>query len=84
MFDIDELIANVVNEFKICDKCKGTNLSTLIPALKAIDESANVVVGCHSYCGPGRDYPFVFVNNKPVKGETQAELIEKVKNALEF
>lgn len=84
MFDLDELLANVTNEFKVCDKCKGTNLTTLIPALESLDSSANIVVGCQSYCGPGRDYLFVFVNNKPIKAQNQGELLEKVKNALNF
>jgi len=72
----------VKNEFKICDKCKGTNLFALKAELEKIDNDANIRIGCLSYCGPGRDFPFVFVNNKPIKAENQLELVTKVKQML--
>lgn len=81
MFDFDSLFATP-NEFRVCDKCKATNINTLLPKLKAIDPDALVFVGCQSYCGPGRDRSFVFVNNKPVVAENENELIEKVKAVL--
>ncbi|HAX72820.1 MAG TPA: DUF1450 domain-containing protein [Firmicutes bacterium] len=81
MFDLDSLFAEP-NEFRVCDKCKGTNINTLLPKLKAVDPKAKIFTGCQSYCGPGRDRPFVFVNNKPIIADNEAELIEKVKTAL--
>jgi len=84
MFDLDALMKAVKNEFKVCDKCKGTNLNTLIPKLEKLDPEAKITVGCHSYCGPGRDFPFVFVNNKPIRGVDETELIEKVKESLDL
>lgn len=81
MFDLDSLFAEP-NEFRVCDKCKATNLNTLLPQLKAIDEQAKVYIGCQSFCGPGRDRPFVFVNNKPIIADNEKELIEKVKQVL--
>ena len=81
MFDLDALLAEP-NEFRICDRCKATNIHSLKPKLQAIDPKAEIFVGCHSYCGPGRNKPFAFVNNKPVTGETEAELLEKVKDLL--
>ena len=30
MFNLDDLFAEP-NEFRVCDKCKGTNLTTLLP-----------------------------------------------------
>ncbi|MGL4337481.1 MAG: DUF1450 domain-containing protein [Turicibacter sp.] len=81
MFDFDSLFA-VPNEFRVCDKCKATNINTLLPRLKEIDADAKVFIGCQSYCGPGRDRSFVFVNNKPVVAATEDELIEKVKEVL--
>jgi len=83
MLDLEALIDQVPNEFKVCERCKGTNLVTLIPKLKKLDEQANIKVGCHSYCGPGRDAPFAFVNNKPVCGKDEDDLIEKIKYQLE-
>ena len=82
MFDLDNLLIEP-NEFRVCDKCKATNTKTLVPKLKAIDPEAKIYVGCHSYCGPGRDRVFAFVNNKPLLGATENDLIEKIKAVLE-
>ena len=83
MFDLDAVITDFQNEFKVCDRCKGTNLGTLIPRLEKLDPNAKIVKPmCISYCGPGRDYPFVFLNNKPIKGENEDELIQKIKEVL--
>lgn len=81
MFNLDDLLAEP-NEFRVCNKCKGTNLNTLLPRLKQIDPKAKIYQGCQSYCGPGRDRVFVFVNNKPILANTEDELIQKVKEVL--
>ena len=84
MFDIDALVADFKNEFKVCDKCKGTNLKTLVPKLQKLDPDAIILPPlCVSYCGPGRDYPFVLLNNKPIQGENEDDLIVKIKEVLE-
>ena len=49
MFNLDDLFAEP-NEFRVCDKCKATNLNTLLPRLKAIDPKAKIYQGCQSYC----------------------------------
>ncbi|MCL2560367.1 MAG: YuzB family protein [Turicibacter sp.] len=83
MLDLDALMTEFQNEFKVCDKCKGVNLTTLIPKLQQLDPSATITPpACISYCGPGRDYPFVFLNNKPIKGEDEDDLIQKIKAVL--
>jgi len=76
-------MTKVKNEFKVCDRCKGSHLATLIPRLKELDDQAEIKVGCHSYCGPGRDAPFAFVNNKPVLGTNEDDLIKKIKDVLD-
>lgn len=81
MFDLDALLKEP-NEFRICDKCKGTNADTLGKKLKELDSKAHLLVGCQSYCGPGRDRPFVFVNGKPLVADNEDALIEKVKEFL--
>ena len=81
MFNLDDLFAEP-NEFRVCDKCKATNLNTLLPRLKAIDPKAKIYQGCQSYCGPGRARSFVFVDNKPILAENEDELIQKVKEFL--
>ena len=83
MFDLDALITDFKNEFKVCNRCKGTNIRTLIPRLEKLDPEANILkLACISYCGPGRDYPFVFLNNKPIIGEDEDDLIRKIKEVL--
>jgi len=83
MFDLDGLVADFRNEFKVCNRCKGVNIGTLIPRLEKLAPDARILKSaCVSYCGPGRDYPFVFLNNKPIKGENEDELIGKIKEVL--
>lgn len=83
MFDLNAFLVDFQNEFKVCDRCKGPNLKTLIPRLEKLDPNANIQKPtCVSYCGPGRDCPFVFLNNKPIKGENEDDLIQKIKEVL--
>ena len=79
MLDLEQLSMTAVkNEFKVCESCRGSNLETLVPRLRKIDGEAAIKIGCHSYCGPGRDFPFVFINNKPIYAENEDDLIQKV------
>lgn len=68
--------------FKICDKCKATNINSLVPRLKEIDDKADIDIRCHNFCGVGRTKPFVIIDHIPVIAETEDELIEKIKEHL--
>lgn len=69
----------MINEFRICDRCKATNVNTLIPKLKEIDSACKIKVGCQNFCGIGMKKSFAIVNNIPVIAENEDELIEKIK-----
>lgn len=71
-----------VNEFKVCDICKGSNVTSLIPKLKEIDNEANIDIGCQGFCGPGSKKPFVIVNNIAVIHETEDEVIDEVRRII--
>jgi len=85
MIDLDKIVdTDFKNEFKVCDRCKGTNLKTLVPRLKKLDPDANILPPiCVSYCGPGRDFPFVFLNNKPIKGVDEDDLIRRIRDVVD-
>lgn len=70
------------NEFRICDKCKGTNIKTLVPKLKEIEPDANIMVGCQNLCGIGRNKSFVILNHIPIITETEDDLIKEIKKRL--
>lgn len=72
----------MTNEIKICDVCHATNIKTLVPRIKKLDPKAELHIGCHSYCGPGRKKSFAFVNNRPLTAQNEDQLIEKINKIL--
>ncbi len=70
------------HEFRICDKCKATNIKTLIPKLKLIDPNATIIIGCQNLCGIGRNKSFAILNHIPIIAENEDELITKIKNQI--
>lgn len=72
-----------MNQFRVCDKCKGTNINSLLPKLKEIDSTAEIIIGCQNFCGIGARKPFVICNHVPIVADTEEDLINKIKDALE-
>lgn len=77
---------NVVTEekvtFRVCDECLGVNLKTLIPKLKKKAPNAEFIIGCQSYCGPGRKQTFTLVNSRICIADTEVELMPLVDEKL--
>lgn len=71
-----------MNQFRVCDKCRATNIKTLLPKLKALDNEAEIIIGCQNFCGIGARKSFVICNHIPIVAETEDELIEKIKQAI--
>lgn len=71
-----------MNEFKICNKCRGYDFEELKKELEKLDPGAKIMVGCQSMCAIGAKRPFVIVNGIPVIEESIEEVIKKVKEML--
>lgn len=70
------------NTLKICDKCKGTNIKTLIPKVKKIDKDIEVKIGCFNFCGIGIKMSVCILNDIPITAESENELIRKINEKL--
>lgn len=69
----------MVNDIRICDKCKHMRIKTIVPKLKALAPDVELKIGCKSYCGPCSRSAFIFVNGRYVTGKTEEEALEKAK-----
>ncbi len=69
--------------FKICDKCKGTNVKTLVPKLKKLKPDADIEIGCQGFCGIGRTNSFVIVDHMPIIAENENDLIKSVSEYIQ-
>lgn len=65
-------------EIKVCDKCRKTNIDTLLPKLKNIFPDAKYKIGCTNMCGIGATKSFVVLDFLPVIAEDEDELIKKL------
>ncbi|WP_010275000.1 DUF1450 domain-containing protein [Paenibacillus senegalensis] len=67
------------NDIRVCDKCRFTKLSRIVPALEQMAPGTTVKVGCKSYCGPCRKGAFIFINGRYVTAPTEDEALQKVR-----
>ena len=71
-----------MNKIGICDKCKAVNYKLIMKEIKKLDREVQFVIGCQNMCGIGRNKPFVILNHKPVIGDNEQDLINKIKDML--
>lgn len=71
-----------MNKIGICDKCKAVNYNSIIEKIKKMDKDFQFTIGCQNMCGIGRNKPFVILNHKPIIGENEEDLINKIKDML--
>lgn len=69
-------------KIKVCDKCKGTNIKTLLPKLKDNYPALEILVGCHNMCGIGRSKLVVLLDNKMVVVDTEEELLKTIDKSV--
>lgn len=67
-----------MHKIEICDKCKGTNVKTLVPKIKNISNDIDIKIHCIQFCGLGRDKVVVLLDHIPIIGDTEDEVIEKI------
>ena len=72
----------MVNDIRICDKCKHMRVKTALPKLQKLAPGTDIKVGCKSYCGPCSRFAFIFINGRYITGATEDEAIEKAAKYL--
>lgn len=71
-----------MHKIEICDKCKGTNIKSLLPKIEKLCPDASIKVGCIQFCGVGRDNIVILVDHIPIIGKTEEEALAKLKEKL--
>jgi len=71
-------------KIEICDKCKATNINSLVPKIKDISDNIEIKIHCIQFCGIGRDKIVVLFNNIPIIGDTEEDIIKKLKNKIQI
>lgn len=69
-------------KFEVCDKCKGTNVKSLVPKLRTLDPTAEIKTRCIRFCGVGREKIVILMNQVPIIGETEEEILGKIKEKM--
>lgn len=67
-----------MHKIEICDKCKGTNVKTLVPKIKNISNDIDIKIHCIQFCGLGRDKIVVLLDHVPIIGDTEDEVVKKI------
>ena len=70
-------------KIEICDKCKATNIKTLVPKIKNISKDIDIQIHCIQFCGIGRSKIVLLLNHIPIIGDTEDEVIEKITKKIQ-
>lgn len=69
-------------KIELCDKCKATNIDSLIPKIKKISSDIDIQIHCIQFCGVGRDKIVVLFNHVPIIGCSEDEIINKISEKM--
>lgn len=69
-------------KLELCNKCKATNVNSLLPKIRNISDDIEIIIHCIQYCGIGRDRIVVLLDHIPIIGDTEEEVIEKIVNKI--
>lgn len=67
-----------MHKIEICDKCKATNIQSLIPKIKSISNDIDIQIHCIQFCGIGRNKIVVLLDHIPIIGDTEEEVIRAI------
>lgn len=70
-------------KIELCDRCKATNIKSLVPKIKNISNDIEIKIHCIQFCGIGRDKIVVLFNQIPIIGDTEEEIIKKIKEKMQ-
>ena len=71
-----------MHKIELCDKCKATNIKTLIPKIKNISSDIDIQIHCIQFCGVGRDKIVVLLDHVPIVGCSEDEVINKISEKI--
>jgi uncharacterized protein YuzB (UPF0349 family) len=79
MENTDNQQPDLLNDIRICDKCKHMRVKTMLPKLQKLAPGTEIKVACKSYCGPCSRYAFIYINGRYITASTEDEAIEKAR-----
>lgn len=71
-----------MHKIEVCDKCKATNIKSLVPKIKSLSSDIEIQIHCIQFCGIGRDKIVVLFDHMPIIGNTEEEVLGKLKELL--
>lgn len=72
-----------MHKVELCDRCKATNIKSLVPKIKSICSDIEIQIHCIQFCGVGRDKIVVLLDHVPIMGDTEEEVINKLKEKMQ-